>query len=304
MLSLRASRLCLRALRLKALNAEDTKKNTCTPKDLGPWPVPHRMPLTFRPGHIAIEFKAILMTKATDFEFSNRWWIFGAIFGAGFFFFLVDHVPVGARIADYLIARMQWSEALALHVVFGVSALIMILAALVRAWGSAYLGRDVVHDHAVHSEALKADGPYRHVRNPLYFGNVLMSWAFALCASVIGALLIVIGILVFCYRLIGREEAALEAEQGDRYRAFKNAVPRLWPSLRPRIPPGGAKPDWISGLAAEAFFISFALGIIGFAISLNVVWFYAGFVASPLLSWLAGLAVRKRGHLTVPSAEK
>ncbi len=244
------------------------------------------------------------MTKATDFEFSNRWWIFGAIFGAGFFFFLVDHVPVGARIADYLVARIRGSEALALHVVFGVSALIMIVAALVRTWGSAYLGRDVVHDHDVHSEALKADGPYRHVRNPLYFGNVLMSWAMALCASVIGALVIVIGILLFCYRLIGREEPALKAEQGDSYRAFTNAVPRLWPSLRPCMPPGGAKPDWVNGLAAEAFFISFALGIIGFAISLNAVWFYAGFLASPLLSWLAGLAVHKRGQLAVPSEEK
>ena len=66
----------------------------------------------------------------------------------------------------------------------------------------------MVHDHAVHSEALKADGPYRHVRNPLYFGNVLMSWAVGLFAPLIGWPLMVIGIPIFCYRLIGREEAA------------------------------------------------------------------------------------------------
>jgi hypothetical protein len=107
-----------------------------------------------------------------------------------------------------------------------------------------------------------------------------------------------------CYRLIGREEAALEAEQGERYRAFKQAVPRLWPSLRARIPPSGVKPDWISSLAAEAFFISFALGVIGFAISLNVLWFYAGWLASPLLSWLAGLAVQKRNQPIATSSER
>jgi 4-hydroxybenzoate polyprenyltransferase len=42
--------------------------------------------------------------------------------------------------------------------------------------------------------------------------------------------------------------------------------------------------------------MSFALGVVGFAISLNVLWFYAGFLASPLLSWLAGLAVQKRNQ--------
>jgi protein-S-isoprenylcysteine O-methyltransferase Ste14 len=244
------------------------------------------------------------MMKATDFEFRNRWWLFGVIFGAGFLLLAIDPVPVGARIADQLVSTARLPERLALHLVFGVSALIMIAAALVRAWGSAYLGREVVHDHAVHSEVLKADGPYRHVRNPLYLGNVLMSWAVSLFAPVLGWPLIVVGIPIFCYRLIGREEAALEAEQGDTYRAFTRAVPRLWPSLRARVPPSGGTPDGIGGLAAEAFFLSFALGVVGFAISLNVLWFYAGFLASPLLSWLAGLAVQKRTLLGAPAAKK
>jgi len=48
--------------------------------------------------------------------------------------------------------------------------------------------------------------------------------------------------------------------------------------------------------------MSFALGVLGFAISLNVLWFYAGWLASPLLSWLAGLAVQKRGQAVAPSS--
>jgi protein-S-isoprenylcysteine O-methyltransferase Ste14 len=244
------------------------------------------------------------MMQATDFEFRNRWWLFGAIFGAGYLFFMLDPVPVGARLAERLAAAVSWPELRALHLVFGLAALIMLAAALVRAWGSAYLGRDVVHDHAVHSEILKAEGPYRHVRNPLYLGNVLMSWAMGLFAPAIGAPLIVMGIPLFCYRLIGREEAALEAEQGESYRAYTRAVPRLWPSLRARIPAGEAIPDWISGLAAEAFFMSFAAGVMAFAISLNVLWFYAGWLVSPLLSWLAGLAVQRRGQSIAPSPEK
>jgi protein-S-isoprenylcysteine O-methyltransferase Ste14 len=234
------------------------------------------------------------MMQATDLEFRQRWWFFGGIFGVSYSFLALDHVPVGGRLADALVAAAHWPETLALHVVFGAAAVLMVVAALVRTWGSAYLGRKVVHDHAVHVEELRADGPYRHVRNPLYFGNVLMSVAMSQIAPEIGCPLMIIGMLVFSYRLIGREEAALEAEQGERYRAFMRAVPRLWPSIRARIPASGGTPDWINGLSAEAFFWSFALGLIGFAVSLNILWFYGGLAFSPLLSWLAGLALAKR----------
>jgi protein-S-isoprenylcysteine O-methyltransferase Ste14 len=126
------------------------------------------------------------MMQATDFEFRNRWWLFGVIFGTGFLLLAFDHVPVGSRIADRLAGTVPLSEPRALHIVFGASALIMIVAALIRVWGSAYLGREVVHDHAVHSETLKADGPYRHLRNPLYLGNVLMSLALSIFAPLMG----------------------------------------------------------------------------------------------------------------------
>ena len=32
--------------------------------------------------------------KATDFEFRNRFWIFGLIFGVGFWLYALDHVNV------------------------------------------------------------------------------------------------------------------------------------------------------------------------------------------------------------------
>jgi protein-S-isoprenylcysteine O-methyltransferase Ste14 len=234
------------------------------------------------------------MMQASDFEFRNRWSIFGAIFGVTFFLLGVDHVPVGAKLADRLAAAAHWSEPLALHVLFGASAVVMLLAALLRTWGSAYLGREVVHGATVRSETLRADGPYRHVRNPLYLGNVMMAFAMALFAPVSSFLLLIVGIFGFCYRLIGREEAALEGEQGESYRAFERAVPRLWPAFRARIPGSGARPDWANGFAAEAFFWPFALGVVGFAWSFNIWLFFLGPVSSPLVSWLAGLAMKKR----------
>jgi protein-S-isoprenylcysteine O-methyltransferase Ste14 len=134
----------------------------------------------------------------------------------GFILFAIDHVPVWVRLSGHLSEVAKIPLPLAQHIVLGVTSAIMIAAALMRVWGSAYLGRAVVHDHALHSETLRADGPYRHTRNPLYFGNALMSVAMGLFAPTSGFPIIAIGIPLFGYRLIGREEAGLEAEQASR----------------------------------------------------------------------------------------
>ena len=225
------------------------------------------------------------MTQATDFEFRNRWWLFAVIYGVSFFTFAFDHQALAQRLANSLAAHGQQDSALRL--IFGCGIILMIAASAIRTWGSAYLGREVVHDAAVHSETLNADGPYRYLRNPLYFGNIIMAVALAPVAPLPGSVLILGGIPLFCYRLIGREEASLEAEQGEGFRAYMRSVPRLLPSLRARIPSSGRHADWKNGISSEAYFWSFALGYVGFALTLNIVWLYAGFAASPLLSWAA-----------------
>ena len=238
------------------------------------------------------------MRIATDFEFRNRWWVFGAIYGAAFLLLVLDHQPLGGRLADAVIARTQWSEAWTLHLVFGAGAVLMLASAALRTWGSAYLGRDVVHGESLRNEALRADGPFRYVRNPLYLGNIVMAVAMSLLAPVIGAGIILLGVPWFCYRLIGREEQALEAAQGERFRDFKRAVPRLWPVLRPRIAAGDSRPNWVSGAAAEAFFWSFTVGVTGFAVTLNPLWFQMGMALSPVASWLMGAALGSRVKLS------
>lgn len=227
------------------------------------------------------------MMRASEFEFRNRWWLIGCLYGCPFVLFNVDHLPLGVRLARGISANFHWHMQTALHVVFGISAVLMLLAAMSRTWGSAYLGREVVHDSKVHSETLQADGPYRHVRNPLYLGNILMALAMGLMAPLSASVLILLGITLFVYRLIGREEAALESTQGVGFREYMKAVPRLFPALLPRIPATGNRPDWLNGFVTEVFFYSFAFGIIAFSLTFNTKWFYAGLVLSPILSWVA-----------------
>ena len=66
-----------------------------------------------------------------------------------------------------------------------------------------------------------------------------MAFGIALAASRSGFVVLVVAITFFQYRLTLREERALKATQGESYRRYLAAVPRLLPSLRPRVAAGG-----------------------------------------------------------------
>ncbi|HSC56874.1 MAG TPA: hypothetical protein VLC51_06700, partial [Nitrospira sp.] len=88
-------------------------------------------------------------------------------------------------------------------------------------------------------------------------------------ASYTGFALLVIGTVVFVGRLMLREEAELEARQGQIFRAYCAAVPRLVPSLRPCVPSAGGLPNYASGLLGELFCWAFTGPLVLFAITLN-----------------------------------
>jgi hypothetical protein len=158
-------------------------------------------------------------------------------------------------------------------------------AAAIRTWASAYLHRQIVRDSLLHAERLVADGPYRWVRNPLYFGTILLAIGLGSMASRSGFVvlvfgILVFGILVFSYRLIFREEAQLLASQGETYRRYLKAFPPLWPSIIARVAPAGARPRWPQAFFGETFFWAFAAASIGFAATLNFTFWYSPMVAS------------------------
>ena len=211
--------------------------------------------------------------RAAKFEFEQRFWIFGAIFGLGFALTFFDHTYFAIGLLHLIAPSVDPGSAkgiFLLRLIFGAGAVLLLLAALFRTWATAYLRTEVVHDASQHSEALVADGPYRYVRNPLYLANIPMAAGIGVMASRLGWIFMVIGTWLFVYRLILREEAGLLETQGESYVRYLKAVPRLWPALSPRVSAGGAKPRWPQAIAGEMIFWLFGLAVLCFAISLNI----------------------------------
>ncbi len=109
--------------------------------------------------------------------------------------------------------------------------------AALRAWGAG---------HLVKTDALTTTGPYAYLRHPLYAGTLLTFSGFVLAAGgrFSGPVLAVGGALFFLYYLPYKdriEGARLEQRYGPEFSAYRGAVPRLWPRLRPWHPaPAGA----------------------------------------------------------------
>jgi len=237
--------------------------------------------------------------RATEFEFRFRFLFIMAIYIGGFWCYALDPVNVSELFAQQLrhaVGLGVRSDRHVLQAILTFGAALAVLGALVRTWAAAYLRSDVVHDTKLHGEGLVADGPYRYVRNPLYLGGLLFAVGFALAASRLGCVVIVGGLALFFYRLVLREESILVKTQGESYRHFLAAVPRLMPSLTPRVAAGGLIPRWGQAMMGEMFMWLFAAAIACFAATLNKRLFLTIMVSGVAASFLAKAALRRRRH--------
>ncbi len=244
--------------------------------------------------------------RATEFEFRYRFFIIIAIFFAAFWCYALDPVGVSVMLAGWFTGHpMELSVAGDRHlvqIVLAVGVVLTFLAALVRTWAAAYLQSEIVHDWDLHAEGLVADGPFRYVRNPLYFGGVLFAVGFGLAASRLGFLVAVAALTLFYYRLIAREESQLKKTQGESYLRYLQAVPRLIPSLTPRVPAGGLAPRWGQAFFGETFMWFFAIAGACYAATLNGRLFLILIGAGIAASMIAKAVLQRRHPGTGPTA--
>ena len=234
--------------------------------------------------------------RATNWEFRNRALLFGLVFAVSFPLYLVDHQNSTGALASWVASGLPSRADLVARFLLAFAAVLLLVAALLRTWASAYLRAGVVYASEVKTASLVADGPYRQVRNPLYFANVLMVIAVGAMMSRLGFFVAVVAMLLFCYRLILREEAELQAVQGEQYQGYRKAVPRLWPALRPRIASAGHQARWADGFKAESWYWGFASALVAFAITLRLTLFFAILTASLALFWVSSIVLQKKSN--------
>lgn len=210
--------------------------------------------------------------RATTFEFRYRFWLIVLLHCAAFGLYYLDHVSFGRAVLR-LFASQAGSPPRpgrgGLQLVYGFGAGIVFAGALLRTWATAYMRADVVHGLKLHSRTLVADGPYRHTRNPLYFGVMLMAAGLGVTASRLGWLFLTVSVYVYLQRLIGREEAELRQAQGESYAAYCRSVPSFIPALFPRLPAGGLKPHWGQAFVSELFIWTYGLAELTYAVTLR-----------------------------------
>jgi protein-S-isoprenylcysteine O-methyltransferase Ste14 len=194
--------------------------------------------------------------KASAFEFRFRLLLMTFVIVLGFFAPWIEYLHWGTRTTTWLwlgfeLSALGVSSATGIQLVTALTIAIAALAAAVRIWGTAYLGTGTVNNTEMKAGPVMADGPYRHVRNPLYLGSWLMVAAISVLMPPTGALVTMVVLSIFLLRLILGEEAFLNAQLGQPYAAYRNSVPRLIPSLWPRIPARGRQPNWGRAILGE-----------------------------------------------------
>jgi len=140
-------------------------------------------------------------------------------------------VPVALLVATYFCGR--WNP-----VAYAIGFLLLVLGEIVRFWAAGYIRKD---------DAIATGGPYAMVRNPLYFGSLLLAAGFTAMSGIgIAAWIVVMALfLTFHLAAITSEERFLKTKFGEAYERYLRQVPRLIPL--PRFRPREAEPDNGSG---------------------------------------------------------
>ncbi|QHN05234.1 isoprenylcysteine carboxylmethyltransferase family protein [Granulicella sp. WH15] len=224
--------------------------------------------------------------KASAFEFRIRYLLHLVIYGLGFtapwnHWLHLDPPGPNAHVWGILAATMPkagiGSIGSAFDVLLGLGIAFALLGAGLRTWGAAYLGTDVVKDGAMHpgdESSVIADGPFRHLRNPLYVGTFMHTFALALLMPVSGAIFTIVMIGLLQMRLILGEEAFLSEKLGPAYVAYCGLVPRVWPVVKARVMGSGKRPRWGQAFVGEIYMwgVAASFAAVGWRYNASLLW--------------------------------
>src|SRR5579859_1899090 len=117
--------------------------------------------------------------KASAFEFRFRLWLSCAIVLLGFWAPWIQLLHWGGRANrtwGWLVFQLGGtgiSSTAGFELITSLAIASAALGAVLRIWGTAYLGTGTVFNAEMKAGQVLADGPYRYMRNPLYLGSFL-----------------------------------------------------------------------------------------------------------------------------------
>jgi protein-S-isoprenylcysteine O-methyltransferase Ste14 len=105
---------------------------------------------------------------------------------------------------------------------------------LVRLWGVSWAGSETRTTGGVGGTYLVISGPFGHVRNPLYVGNILMYLGLGIMSMALFPYLQIVAILFFIMQyqfIVKEEEGFLVKKFGNDYQKYLENVPRFFPRV-------------------------------------------------------------------------
>ena len=133
---------------------------------------------------------------------------------------------------------------------------IALIGELIRFWGVSWAGSETRTTGGVGGTYLVISGPFAHVRNPLYVGNILMYLGLGIMSLALFPYLQIIAILFFIVQydfIVKEEESFLAKKFGSDYQKFLQNVPRFFPRLSKYKDDSIPQPDYkiSAGLKSE-----------------------------------------------------
>jgi len=132
----------------------------------------------------------------------------------------------------------------------------VVLGELIRFWGVSIVGAETRTTGRVGGTYLITTGPFAHVRNPLYLGNMIMYTGVGVMSMALFPWLLLAAVVWFYVQyslIISREEEYLAVQFGAAYDEYRKHVPRFVPRPMPyrTSAPAPKRMNIAEGLASE-----------------------------------------------------
>lgn len=151
----------------------------------------------------------------------------------------------------FLIVMLFFAEPTTASLIAGF--LIAFAGESIRFWGVSYAGSETRTTGAVGGTQLVTSGPYSHVRNPLYIGNILMYVGVGIMSNALMPYLPLIALAYFVFQYVGivsLEEEYL-ARTFSNWEEYKAKVGRFIPKMRAFRGGGKLEPNFTRALTSE-----------------------------------------------------